>query len=145
MPILDKLTKATQDMVRGTKDLTDIARYNSLIAEEQKQIASMYTQIGKMYHETGEADPETPLGKLCLALNAANERIIKYNETIRQIKGTKRCPTCSADLSLSATFCGSCGSMIEAVAEMASKFCGNCGAKIDEGLAFCTSCGHKQE
>ena len=90
MALFDKLTKATQDVVRGTKDFTDITRQNSLISDENKQITNLYHQIGKLFYEMHEVDPETPIGKLCLAINAANERIEKCNETIRQIKGSQR-------------------------------------------------------
>ena len=115
MPIFDKITKATQDVVRGAKDLTDTARQNSLIADEQKQIINLYAQIGKLYHETHEAYSDTPLGKLCLAVNALNERIIKHQEEIRKIKGTKRCPSCGANIALASSFCGACGAKTEAV------------------------------
>jgi predicted nucleic acid-binding Zn ribbon protein len=150
MALLDKLTKATQDVVRGAKDLTDTARQNSLIADEQKQIANLYSQIGKLYHETFEYDLETPIGKLCVAINAANERIAKHTEEIRQIKGTKHCPNCGADIPLASSFCGVCGTKIEAdsgtasVIETTQKFCKACGAELAEGRSFCTACGQKQ-
>lgn len=150
MALLDKLTKATQDVVRGAKDLTDTARQNSLIVEEQKQIANLYAQIGKLYYETFAHDPEIPIGKLCIAVDAANERIAKYQEEIRQIKGMKSCPNCNANIPLDSTFCGLCGSRIEVVAEptpakeVTAKFCNECGAELTAGSVFCTSCGQKQ-
>jgi predicted nucleic acid-binding Zn ribbon protein len=150
MALFNKITKATQDVVRGTKDFTDIARQNSLIAEEQKQIIGLYQQIGRLYHETHEADSETQLGLLCLAVNAANERIVKYNEAIRQIKGTQRCPSCGSDIPLNSAFCGLCGAKAgafeEAVAnDPAKRHCKNCGTELSEGIAFCTFCGQRQE
>ena len=150
MAILDKITKATQDVVRGAKDLTDTARQNSLIADEQKQVASLYAQIGKLYYETHEPDAETPLGRLCLAVNASNERIAKYNEEIRKIKGTMRCPHCGADIPVVSSFCGVCGAKTEVSAEAtppeaARGLCSGCGAELREGSAFCTSCGQKQQ
>jgi len=151
MAFLDKLTKVTQDAVRGTKDFTDVARQKSLIADEQKQIANLYSQIGKLYYETTEANPDTPIGKLCLAITASTKRIAKHEEEIRQIKGTKRCPSCNADIPLASSFCGVCGTKIEVDAEpqvtnneIVQKFCKACGAEIATGTMFCTSCGHKQ-
>ena len=112
MALVNKMKKATQDVVRGAKEFTDTARQNSLIAEEHKQIEALYSQIGKLYCETGGSDPETALGKLCIAVSSAFERIEKYNEEIRQIKGTKRCPVCGVDIPIASTFCGACGNKI---------------------------------
>ncbi len=145
-----KITSATQNIVRGTKDLTDTARLNSLIADEERQIASLYSQIGKLYCDTMEHTAETALGNLCISVDAANDKIAKYNEQILEIKGTRHCPKCGADIPLNSGFCGVCGAKIEAPEKEAApaaakRFCSNCGAEIAEGLAFCTSCGHKVE
>jgi predicted nucleic acid-binding Zn ribbon protein len=147
MAFLDKITKATQDVVRGAKDLTDVARLNSLIADEQRQINNLYSQIGKLYYETSPAETDSPIGKLCHAITAANERIGKHNEEIRQIKGIRKCPSCGADLPLSLTFCGMCGAKIETQQDKSQDapkmFCTDCGTEIPEGVSFCTSCGQK--
>lgn len=150
MALLDKLTKATQDVVRSAKDMTDTARQNSLIAEEEKQIANLHSQIGKLYCETGDVDPDTPIGRLCLAVKASNERIAKYKQEIRQIKGTKKCPSCGGEIPLASTFCGICGNKIEdnptdeAINDTPQRFCTSCGTELQDGLVFCTSCGQKQ-
>ena len=67
MPLLDKITKATQDMVRGAKDFTDTARQNSMISDEQKKIDGLYAQIGKIVYETQRSDPNSQIGQLCLS------------------------------------------------------------------------------
>ena len=103
-----KLSTTTQNVVRGTKELTETARLNSLISDEHKQIASLYSQIGKLYYESYDASPETPLGELCLEINAANERIAKYEQDKLHIKGVKHCPSCGADVPAGIAFCGGC-------------------------------------
>lgn len=146
-----KITATTQNVVRGTKDLTDIARLNSLISEEQKQINNLYSQIGKLYYETVEYDTDSALGKLCMVIKSCNERINKYGEEIREIKGVRRCSECGADVPLSSAFCGVCGTKIEAVLpsesqpEAAKRYCAGCGEEIPQGVAFCMSCGQKIE
>ena len=151
MPLFDKRSKATQDDVQMTKDLTDTTRHNSLIADENKQIVNLYSQIGKLYYETQQHDPETPLGKLCTEIDAANERIAGYDEERRRIKGTKRCASCGAEIPVASAFCGVCGVKAEpdeaqppSGVEKPSGFCTGCGAKLGEGMIFCTSCGMKQ-
>ena len=145
-----KITATTQNVVRGTKDFTDTARFRSLIADEQKQIASLYSQIGKLYYDSNEADAETPIGKLCLAIDSATERIAKYEQDILQIRGVKNCPSCGIEVPINAAFCGGCGVRIDVAAPEKSaaspaKICTGCGAEIPEGVAFCITCGQKAE
>ena len=150
MAVLDKITKTAQDVVRSTKDLTDTVRQNSLISDEQKKIASLYSQIGKIYYETQDADPETTLGKLCLTIDASNDRIAAYNEEIRKIKGAMRCQSCGADIPITSTFCGVCGTKTKIAdvsvqaSETSKKYSPGCGMEIRNGITFCTSCGQRQ-
>lgn len=148
--ISKKISTTTQNVVRGTKDFTDIARLNSLISDEQMQIENLYAQIGKLYCESAKDDANSALGKLRLAVAASNDRIAKHNEEIREIKGSRRCPKCCADVPLSSAFCGVCGSKMEVDQpqgdpEHTKKFCTNCGTEVPEELVFCTSCGQKIE
>jgi TRAP-type C4-dicarboxylate transport system substrate-binding protein len=122
MDILDKLKNKTQDVVRGAKDYSDTARQKSLIAEEEKKIAALYEQTGKNFYETQQPDPETPLGKFCLAIKASFDRISGYEEEIRKIKDVKQTPSGGA----------------------VKRFCTGCGAGLVGGTAFCASCGQKQ-
>jgi DNA-directed RNA polymerase subunit RPC12/RpoP len=149
-----KISATTQNVVRGTKDMTEIARLNSLIGDEQKQIAKMYSQIGKLYYEAAQSGGEDPaLQDLCQAVTSAKERIEKHNEEIRRIKGIKQCPDCGAELPRASVFCGTCGAKTEVESkpekpqpkEDVKRFCSNCGAEMTAELAFCTSCGQKKE
>ena len=159
MPFFDelgkKISEKAQDVVRGTKELTDTARLKSMIADEQRQITDLYAQIGKLYFEMSEHTPETPIGQLCLSVTYAKGRIANHEESIRQVKGVKRCTSCSSDVPLTSVFCGKCGTKvaIEVVPvpetnvqeppAVEMKYCTECGSEIENGLAFCTSCGQK--
>ncbi len=150
MAFFDKITKATQDVVRGTKDLTDTARWNSMIADEQKQIQDLYTQIGKLYYKTASFDSETPLGNLCASVRAAEERIETYRGEVCKIKGVRRCTVCGADAPIKAAFCGVCGAKLEESKPTESTgnekqiFCTHCGTPLSPDALFCTACGQKQ-
>jgi hypothetical protein len=155
MKIIDKLGKslqgATQSVVKGTKDFTDTARLNSLIADENKAIEGMYIQIGKIYHETQGGDENSPSGKLCLSIDAANKRIIKYEQDIMHIKGIKKCPECGTKSPKTTIYCGSCGVQITEpetvslpVEEISNiRICASCHAELQHDMAFCTACGRK--
>jgi hypothetical protein len=77
MAVFGKITKATQDAVRKTKDFTDVARLNSLISDEQQKITALYTQIGKAYYERREEDIPEPLGGMCAAIAEMEDKISK--------------------------------------------------------------------
>lgn len=146
-----KITDKTQNVARGAKEFTDVARLNSLISDEQRKIAGLYDQLGKLYYQTAESDPDTALGRICLAIDASNQRIAKHNEEINQIKGLRRCSKCGADVPLTSAFCGECGTKLESAQAQSTqeikptKFCAYCGAEISDKVAFCTSCGQKAE
>ena len=161
MPFFDelgkKISEKAQDVVRGTKELTDTARLKSMVADEQRQITDLYAKIGKLYFEMSEHTHETPIGQLCLSVTYAMGRIANHEESIRQIKGVKCCNSCNSDVPLTSAFCGKCGTKVAIedvsvpetsvqepfVVEM--KFCTECGTEIENGLAFCTSCGQKKD
>ncbi|MDR1639745.1 MAG: zinc ribbon domain-containing protein [Clostridiales bacterium] len=144
-----RLASTTQNVVRNTKDITDIARLSSLISDDEKQAESLRQQIGKLYFETAEYDPETLIGKLCLALAAATDRIEKHQNEILVIKGVKKCPYCGTEISQSAAFCGYCGERLDFAAPTSDpsaqtrRYCSYCRADITNDTIFCSSCGKK--
>ena len=150
MSVLDKITKKTQDVVRGAKEFSDTTRLNSLISDEERQIEGLYSQIGKLYYKTQEPDTDSPIGKLCIAIKASNDRIKNYRDEIDKVKNKKRCPACNVDIPLASLFCGVCGTNLETAPEPVEKEeeknnpCSGCGEIVEEGNLFCVSCGTKQ-
>lgn len=145
MELFDKLTKVTQDAVRGARDLSDVARFNSLISEEQGKLDSLFNQIGKAYYDKHEEVLDEPFVELFAAVANAEKKIVEYNEEIKKIKGAKNCPNCGTSNSSNSAFCVSCGSPLnpQTVNSAEQKFCTNCGTAIEPGAVFCLSCGHK--
>ena len=47
MAFLDSISKGTQNLSQKTKNLTNIARINGLISDEEKKASGFYCQIGK--------------------------------------------------------------------------------------------------
>ncbi|MDR1060881.1 MAG: zinc ribbon domain-containing protein [Clostridiales bacterium] len=154
MALLDDLKKrvadTTQGAVRGARDISDAARYNSLISDEQKTIANLYGQVGKYFYEHCTAVAESPLKELCDAIAAANGRIAACQLGLQQIRGVKPCPNCGKEIALASAFCSHCGAPAEvasmpAASEMPPprRFCVNCGGELEPGAAFCLSCGQR--
>lgn len=144
MAFFDKITKVTQDAVRGAKDMTDVARLNSLISEEQKKIDILFNQIGKTFYEENKENVPAAFTDFFASLQEAQEKMESYNEEIKKIKGTKICVKCGVSNPVSSSFCINCGAPMESQDETsAQKFCTNCGTPIEAGAAFCLSCGTK--
>lgn len=146
MALFDKLTKATQDAVRGAKDMTDVARLNSLLTEEQTKIEATFNQLGKAYYGKHEENIPEPLGGLCVSILESEKKIAYYNEEIKKIKGAINCSECGAINPNNSVYCINCGARMNPEDEAkpaVQRFCTNCGTGIEQGAAFCFSCGQK--
>ena len=148
-----KISQTTQSAVKGTKDLTEIAKINSQISDEQKQQNSLYMQIGKKYYELySDSAEDENFAPMCASISESIIKVENYREEINKIKGLKKCAGCGAEIPISTFFCGTCGfdtrtedseaAATEAQATQAV-VCPSCSAEMQDDVAFCTGCGHK--
>jgi len=142
-----KISQTTQNAVKGTKDLADIARLNSQIAEEQKLLNSFYMQIGKKYYELSPESTDDNFAAFCVSITECMTKLTSLREEIQNIKGIKKCAGCGAEIPVSTIFCGSCGydtrKEPEATVEDSIPRCPNCNKELTDNIAFCTDCGQK--
>ena len=140
-----KISQAGQTAVQKTKDMTDIARINSLISDEEKKINSNYHSIGKLYATMHRNDYESDFGGMVTAISESEAKIKDYKQQINTIKGIVICEKCGAEVESGVAFCSSCGAAMlkqpqPTVNENLIK-CTGCGAMVDKNVRFCTSCG----
>ncbi len=152
MPFFDDLSrtisKASQTAIQKTKDMADIAKTNSVIADEEKSIDNLYYQIGQMYVEKHAEDHDACFAAMIRSIRESEQKIQAYRRQIQDIKGVARCEKCGAEVPTSAAFCNSCGAPMpkpQVVAGAGMLCCSRCGAHIAEGMKFCTSCGSPVE
>lgn len=140
-----RISQTTQSAVKGTKDLADIASINSQISYEQKLLNSFFMQIGKKYYELYHDSAGENFSSLCTSITECMVKITNFRDDIQKIKGIKKCPGCGAEVSLEATFCGTCGYDTRKEPESTEQFskCPNCNKEITGDVAFCTECGQK--
>ena len=136
-----KISQASQSAVQKTKDITEIAKYNSAISDEEKKIAGLYSEIGKLYVSLYKDAPASEFAALVEGIKASEETIAKYKDQIKDIKGILTCTSCGAEIPTGSAFCSSCGTAAPVVEAPVGPVCSNCGAALTEGSAFCTSCG----
>jgi len=152
MPIFDeigkKITQSTQSALKNTKDVADLSRLNTQIADEEKLIFSFYMQIGKKYYDLHGTEADEEFKLLCDSITETQERITELKIAVQEIKGFRRCSSCGGDVPIVSAFCGTCGhdtrndpAIVEE--EDIPKKCPNCGKVIAENMSFCTECGQK--
>lgn len=148
MSFFDNISKTISDVGQSTiqkgKEIADVAKYNSLISDEEKKITGIYEQIGKHYVEVYGDSPENSFVEYMDALKASNNLIKEYQEKLKDLRGVSNCPTCGAEVPNGSLFCSSCGTkMMTSVNNASSEevHCTVCGAVIPSGSKFCTSCG----
>lgn len=141
-----KISQAGQTAVQKTKEMTEIARINGLISDEEKKVNNGYYQIGKLYFTIHQNDYESAFGGMVVAICDAEAKIKDYKQQIQEIKGVVRCENCGAEVANNVAFCSACGAPMpkqdQAVSDNSDLVkCDGCGALIDKNMRFCTSCG----
>lgn len=152
MGFLDNIGKAISDVGQTTiqkgKDIADVAKYNSLINDEEKKITSLYEQIGRRYVEEFGEKPAESMAEYLEALKTSKNTIAEYQQKLKDLKGISICPTCGAEVPNGSSFCAACGTKMAAPSvepAKSGKVCSKCGAIVSEGNKFCTSCGQPME
>lgn len=140
-----KISLAGQTAVQKTKEMTDIARINGAISDEEKKVNNNYFQIGKLYVAMHSADYESDFAGMIAAIKESEAKIRDYRQQIQDIKGVVRCEKCGAEVPSNVAFCSSCGAAMPkqttTVADENAIKCTGCGAMVSKNMRFCTSCG----
>ena len=145
-----KISDVGQSTIQKGKEMADIAKYNSLISEEEKKISVIYGQIGKQYAELYSEFPEEPFAPHIAALKASIEKVEDYKKIVVDLRGVSKCPACGAEVPTGTLFCAICGTQMNTQTSNTQanstpteivQRCSDCGAAIPPGSKFCTSCG----
>ena len=146
------VTQAGQKTIEKTKEITEISKLNSIIAEEEKRIERLFSEIGRQYMAFHKDDSENEFRELISEIKTIEGSIASCKQKICEIKGVQRCNKCGAEIKKEMNFCTACGNKVEfnnktsnigEIANNDEKTCLKCGAKIEEGFAFCVECGTK--
>lgn len=139
-----KASETTARAMQKAKEMSDIAKLNSMISDEEAKINNTYYQIGKLYVTMHIRDYEEEFSGMITSLAEAEEKIKNYRQQILEIKGVARCPQCGAEVQSGAAFCSSCGAPMPKAQPVNTNDlipCEGCGSLVKKGVRFCTSCG----
>lgn len=139
-----KISQTGQTALQKTKDMTDVAKINGEISEEERKINNAYLQIGKVYAQTHSNGYEEAFADMMLTVKEAQNKISSFRHQIQDIKGVVRCGNCGAEIANTVAFCSSCGTPIPRQGSMGipARRCSNCGAEMEEDASFCSKCGN---
>lgn len=139
------MSQAGQTAVQKTKEMTDIARLNGAISEQEKKLSDTYLEIGKLYTLKHSEDYDGDFAPLIAAMKESENKIKEYRRQIQDIKGVVRCEKCGAEIGNNVAFCSSCGAKapMTSTVEANGNFvqCLGCGASMNKDAKFCTVCG----
>jgi len=149
-----KVGEVAQAAAKKSGDLVETTKINVNINSEEDKIQKLHTQIGKAiytkYAASGIADEEAL--EACEAIKFHEQNIKSFKDKQLEIKGTKNCSSCGAEMDKKQMFCSKCGlendvvPATEAASNDQVKFiavCPACGAPLQSGSQFCTNCGSK--
>lgn len=115
------LSEASQGAIQKGKEMADVAKFNSLISDEEKKITKIYQQIGEKYVEEYADSPAEGFKEFLDAINVSNEKIAEYQQKLKEVKGVSKCPSCGAEVPNGSMFCATCGTKIEVEKEAFEK------------------------
>lgn len=155
----NKISTGANVVANKTKDLAGSAKINMQISQDEGKINSLYTEIGKIYFTKNSSNPSEEFSAAVNEILTIQARIAESKQQLQQIKGTKICEKCGAEIPANVGFCSLCGTKVteEPVAAAdpapvstpapaptpATSFCPTCALKIESMSGFCSNCGTK--
>lgn len=136
-----KASETAAKAMQRAQDLSETARLNTMISDQEKRINTAYSQIGKLYVEIHRDDGEEAFSELLEVIRDAEKKINGYRQQLQDMKEGLRCGKCGAVVSRDSSFCSACGAKIEEKAADGPR-CEKCGAPITSWMRFCTVCGN---
>lgn len=119
MGFFDDINKIVSDVgqktLQKTKEISDVARLSTFVADEERKLNSAYCQIGKLYIAKYGNNCEEEFAAMISTVAECTEKIREYKNQICEIKGVQQCENCGAEISRGFTFCSACGSQLGSV------------------------------
>ena len=112
-----KASEAADKVAQQAKVLSETAKLNSAVSEEERKISTNYSEIGKLYVSMHKDDCEEAFAAMIAAIVESEAKIADYKEQIKVIKGVQVCEKCLAEMPRGTAFCSACGAPMPKVEE----------------------------
>lgn len=143
----NRISSAGQEVTTQTKNLTEVARLNSEISNNEKAITELYFAIGKAVYEENIENEECSVFTYIAQISDLKSKNENIKNVVNELKGVVTCKNCGNKVSNKGAFCNYCGTPIErpVVQNRGGNVCTKCGAAVEQGDGFCFKCGQKVE
>ena len=137
----DTVSAKGAEAVQKAKDMAEISSLNSQIKNEKDAIKLAYQTIGEMIYNEEKDVEGSRFDEQIQAVKRKLAKIAELEKSITEIKGTKVCKECGAEIGALADFCPKCGKPCKEEEIVTEKICPACGAKVADDDTTCLSCG----
>lgn len=107
------LANAGKDISKKAKDAAETMRLQNEIKANEAKIQEHYLEIGRCYYETIKDNPTEEYAFLVESISKLRERIADDEQSMKNLKGTRICPECGAQVDEESAFCTSCGTKLQ--------------------------------
>ena len=118
MAILDNvsetISKVARNIAKGTNKVVESSKVSIDLLEKKDDLKDKYAEIGKLL---ADRDDKEIIEKLDVAdkineIRALSNEIVELKIKLSELKNTKKCPDCGANISKNSAYCNVCGSKI---------------------------------
>ncbi len=116
----ETIVNAGKDATQKAKDLSGAAKLNLDIRSKEDFVEKQYAELGKIYYQAHQGESDVDGAEHFELIKEALDAIDKMRIEIQELKGTKVCPRCGAEVADDAGFCSACGEKIPEVVDVES-------------------------
>lgn len=112
MAFLDNLKRTAKNIAQRTGDMVEIQKLNMGISQEKDKIRKIYTEIGEEVYQQFKAGNDLGYTEKCSEITEYEAKIEELQEKQMKLKNSKKCPSCSSEISADTAFCPKCGTNV---------------------------------
>lgn len=109
-----KFSKVAKDVAKGTNKVVETSKLSLTLVEKKDNLNEIYAKIGKAVSELNDEEIIEKLGVSTDIKEAEKTRneIVELKIKISELKNTKKCPDCGANVGKNSAYCSVCGSKL---------------------------------
>jgi len=109
MSFIDNLKRTGKNIAQKTSDVVEIQKLNLAISQEKEKVKKIYSQVGEEVYRQFILGNDLGFSDKCSEIAGYEAKIEELQNKIMNLKNTKKCGGCGAEISDDAAFCPKCG------------------------------------